>query len=75
VVHLFPYVLSARKALAERLGRIDAYVAHAQMVAAALAALPEVMILPQPLQTNMFHLFIQGVSILGYAHAQPTGGN
>jgi threonine aldolase len=60
LVQLFPYVLSARKALAERLGRIDAYVAHAQVVAAALAALPEVMVQPQPPQTNMFHLFIRG---------------
>jgi threonine aldolase len=60
LVRLFPYVLSARKALAERLGRIDAYVAHAQAVAAALAALPELTVLPQPPQTNMFHLFVRG---------------
>lgn len=60
LVRLFPYVLSARKALAERLGRIDVYVAHAQAVAAALGALPELTVLPQPPQTNMFHLFIRG---------------
>lgn len=30
LVRLYPYVLSARKALAERLGRIEAYVAHAR---------------------------------------------
>lgn len=30
LVRLFPYVLAARKGMAERLGRIDAYVAHAQ---------------------------------------------
>jgi hypothetical protein len=59
-VRLFPYVLSARKALAERLGRIDAYVAHARAVAAALAALPELTLLPERPQTNMFHLFIRG---------------
>jgi threonine aldolase len=60
LVRLFPYVLSARKALAERLGRIEAYVAHAQAVASALAALPELTILPQPPHTNMFHLFVRG---------------
>jgi len=60
LVRLFPYVLSARKALAERLRRIEAYVAHARAVAAALAALPELTILPQPPHTNMFHLFLRG---------------
>jgi threonine aldolase len=60
LVRLFPYVLSARRALAERLGRIDAYVAHAQAVAAALTDLPELTILPQPPHTNMFHLFLRG---------------
>lgn len=59
-MRLFPYVLSARKALAERLDRIDAYVAHARAVAEALAALPELTLLPEPPQTNMFHLFIRG---------------
>jgi threonine aldolase len=60
LIRLFPYVLSARKALAQRLGRIDAYVAHAQAVAAALAALHELTVLPQPPHTNMFHLFLRG---------------
>lgn len=60
LVRLFPYVLSARKALAERLGRVEAYVAHARAVAAALAALPGLTLLPQPPPTNMFHLFIRG---------------
>jgi hypothetical protein len=39
----FPYVLSARKALAERLGRIDSYVAHAQAVTATLTDLRSVL--------------------------------
>jgi threonine aldolase len=60
LIRLFPYVLSARKALAERLERIPAYVAHAQEVASAIAALPGCTLLPDPPQTNMFHLFIQG---------------
>jgi threonine aldolase len=60
LVQLFPYVLSARQALAERLGRIDAYVAHAQALAAALAILPEVVIQPQPPQANMFHMYMRG---------------
>ncbi|MFO7166895.1 MAG: beta-eliminating lyase-related protein [Chloroflexota bacterium] len=60
LVRLFPYVLSARRALAERLGRIEAYVTHARQVAAALAALPELTLQPDPPHTNMFHLFIRG---------------
>ena len=60
LVRLFPDVLSARKALSERLGRIEAYVAHAQAVAAALAALPELTLLPHGPPTNMFHLFVRG---------------
>src|SRR4029079_8440319 len=36
VVHLFPYVLSARLALAERLGRMPAYVARAATLAERL---------------------------------------
>jgi threonine aldolase len=60
LVRLFPYVLSARKALAERLDRIASYVAHAQAVAAALAAIPSLTLLPNPPQTNMFHLFVRG---------------
>jgi threonine aldolase len=60
LVRLFPYALSARKALAERLGRIEAYVAHARQVAVALATLPGLTLLPDPPQTNMFHLFIRG---------------
>lgn len=60
LVHLFPYVLSARKALADRLDRIETYVAHAQAVAAAIAGLPGITLMPQPPQTNMFHMFIRG---------------
>jgi threonine aldolase len=60
LVRLFPYVLSARKAMADRLGRIHAYVAHAKAVAAALTTIPSLMLLPNPPQTNMFHLFVRG---------------
>jgi len=60
LVHLFPYVLAARKGMAERLGRIDAYVAHARAVAAALVGPPELTLLPSPPPTNMFHLFLKG---------------
>lgn len=57
---LYPYVLAARKGMAERLGRIAAYVAHARAVADSLAGLPELTLLPSPPPTNMFHLFIRG---------------
>lgn len=60
LVRLYPYLLSARKGMAERLGRIDSYVAHARAVAAALAALPGLTLLPELPPTNMFHLFVRG---------------
>jgi threonine aldolase len=60
LVRLYPYVLSACQALAERLDRMAVYYRHACVVAAALAALPQVEVQPNPPQTNMFHLFLRG---------------
>jgi threonine aldolase len=60
LVRLFPYVLSARQGLAERLDRMADYCRHARAVAAALAELPQVEIQPNPPHTNMFHMFLRG---------------
>jgi threonine aldolase len=60
LIQLFPYVLSAQKGLAERLGRIEAYCRKAAEIAAALAPLPQIAIVPNPPHTNMMHLFIRG---------------
>jgi threonine aldolase len=60
LIHLFPYVLSARKGLAERLGRMEAYHQKAVEIARALAPLPQIEIVPDPPHTNMMHLFFRG---------------
>jgi threonine aldolase len=60
VVHLFPYVLSAKAALAARLGRMPAYVEKARSIAARLATIPGIDVVPEPPQTNMMHLHLHG---------------
>lgn len=60
LIRLFPYVVSARQGLSERLERMGIYHRHACAVAAALAALPQVEVVPNPPHTNMFHLFMRG---------------
>lgn len=60
LIHLYPYVLSARQGLRERLGRMAAYSAKAQDIAATLQALPQIEVVPFPPHTNMMHLFLQG---------------
>ncbi len=60
LIRLYPYVLSARKGLRERLGRIPSYRDKAREVAAALVALPQVTVVPDPPHTNMLHLYLRG---------------
>jgi threonine aldolase len=60
LIHLYPFVLSAQKGLRERVGRMEAYHAKAKEVAALLAPLAEIEIVPNPPHTNMMHLFIRG---------------
>lgn len=56
----FPYVLSARKQLRERLPRFPEYKQRAVGIAETLAALPGVRVRPDPPQTNMMHVFLEG---------------
>jgi threonine aldolase len=60
VVRLFPYVLSAQRALRLRLDRMAAYVAKARELGASLAAVPGLAIRPNPPHTNMLHLYLCG---------------
>lgn len=60
VVQLYPYVLSARAALAKRLGRMPLYVQKARSIAARLARVEGIEIVPDPPQTNMMHLHLYG---------------
>ena len=57
---LFPYVLSARHGLEQRLGRMADYHRRAVEIASDLAAFPQIAIVPNPPQTNMMHLYLPG---------------
>jgi threonine aldolase len=58
--HVFPYILSARKQLRERLPRIPQYKQRALDIAAVLAEIPGIRVRPNPPQTNMIHVFLEG---------------
>jgi threonine aldolase len=60
LVTMFPYVLAAERALDERLGRMSAYLEHARTLAAALATLDGVEVVPDPPQTPLFHVLLRG---------------
>ncbi|MCU0266417.1 MAG: beta-eliminating lyase-related protein [Actinomycetia bacterium] len=55
---LLPYAVAARHGLATRLPRMPAYFARARELAAGLAALDGVRVLPQPPHTNAFRVFV-----------------
>lgn len=54
----WPAVLSALIGLDRELPRLDAYVAHAKVVAAALATLPGATVYPDPPHTQQFQLWL-----------------
>ena len=60
VLHLYPYVLSARTALRKRLTRFAHYHERAMEVAAVLSAIPGISIKPDPPQTHMMHVYLHG---------------
>lgn len=60
LVHLFPYVCSARAALSERLDRMTAYHDKAREIAQALAEVAGVSVRPDPPQSNMMHVVLRG---------------
>jgi threonine aldolase len=60
IVTLHPYVVSAELSLDERLGRVAEYLEHARSLAASLATLDGIEIVPDPPQTPLFHIALRG---------------
>jgi threonine aldolase len=60
LIRLYPYVLSARRGLELRLGRMEAYHHKALEVAEILASFPRIEVTPNPPHTNMMHLYLRG---------------
>ncbi|HEY7178285.1 MAG TPA: beta-eliminating lyase-related protein, partial [Gaiella sp.] len=60
LVTMVPYVIAAERALEERLGRMTAYLEHARALAAALATLDGLEVVPDPPQTPLFHVHLEG---------------
>jgi threonine aldolase len=57
---LLPYVASAAMRLDETLARIPGYVQRAKSLTEALAADTRLTVLPRPVQTNLFRVFLRG---------------
>lgn len=68
---LWPNAASARTCLARRLPRMPAYLEHARAIAAALAGLDGVRVVPDPPQVPMMHLLLR-TSKETYASAART---
>lgn len=60
LVQLYPYVLSARAALRERLPRFASYHERAVQIAAALSQVDGVILKPNPPQAHMAHVYLRG---------------
>jgi threonine aldolase len=55
---LWPNAASARNCLEQRRPRFPRYLEHARAIAAALAKVPQVRVVPDPPQTSMMHLLL-----------------
>jgi threonine aldolase len=60
LVALWPYVVSARRSLAERLDRMPAYVARMRAFADAVRDIDGIAITPDPPHCNMAHIRLEG---------------
>jgi len=60
LVRMYPFVLSARAGLHARLDRFPHYHERAKAIAAVLRTLPGVVVLPDPPQTHMMHVYLPG---------------
>jgi threonine aldolase len=56
---LWPYAASALTCLQRRLPRMPEYYRHAQAIAAAVAEVPEIEVVPDPPDTPMMHLLLR----------------
>lgn len=59
-LRMFPYLLSASKALDERLDRMEEFHRKAKSIAAALAALPGIRVTPNPPHANATLVMLEG---------------
>ena len=77
--HIAPYVLSARQSLHARLDRFPAYHERAVQIAAVLAAILGIRVQPDPPQTHMMHVYLEGdpdrLTATGYALMRETRVN
>jgi threonine aldolase len=60
LVTLHPFVAAAELALDERLERMPVHAAHARAIAAALAGVDGLEVVPDPPQTPLFHVLLRG---------------
>lgn len=60
LVQLYPFVISAREGLKQRLPRFEQYHQRAVRIAQALSDVPGILIAPNPPQTNMMHIHLRG---------------
>jgi threonine aldolase len=60
LIRLYPYVVSARLGLEEKLPKMPVYHERAKELAAALRTVPGIGLVPDPPQTNMMHLYLRG---------------
>ncbi|HEX9038432.1 MAG TPA: beta-eliminating lyase-related protein [Ktedonobacterales bacterium] len=60
LIHLYPYVISARTRLRERLPRFPDYHRRALEIAAALRNAPGVTLKPDPPHAHMAHVYLEG---------------
>ena len=60
LVRLFPFVLAAKIGFEKRLPHMTAYRDKAVEIAHALAAIPQIDVVPNPPQVNMLHVFLRG---------------
>ena len=74
---LAPYALSARLGFERNVGKMTAYRDRAVAIAAELAQIPNVSIVPNPPQTNTFHVYLtgdrDGLESAAHAYARETG--
>jgi threonine aldolase len=74
----FPYLVAAELGLDETLPQMPALVERARAAGQALAALPDVTVVPNPPQTAMFHVIVRrpleqlNAAVLEVAHASGT---
>jgi threonine aldolase len=77
LVRIAPLALSAQAAFEQRLPKMRTYYERAIAVADALGEIPGVDVVPNPPQTNTFHLFLRGdgddLEARAHAYARDTG--